>query len=47
MFAQPENSGIAVAVARDLTVPDPAKAVAMEIINGNTTTDRDNSEGGE
>jgi hypothetical protein len=47
MFAQPENSGIAIAVARDLTVPDPTKAVAMEVLNGNTRSDRNDSEGGE
>lgn len=46
MFAQPENSGIAIAVARDLSVPDPNKTIAMEILNGDTGPDRDDSEGG-
>lgn len=44
MFAQPINSGIAVAIAQDLLVPDPEKSTAMEILNGNTRTIRNNRE---
>lgn len=45
MFAQPENSGIAVAVARDLSVPDPEITKAMEILNDKPDESRDSAKG--
>lgn len=32
MFAQPNNSGIAVAIVRELTVPDPDPKVIAHIL---------------
>lgn len=47
MYAKPENSGIAVAIAHDLNVPDPEITKAMEIMYGDERADRDDTEGGE
>lgn len=44
MYAKPENTGIAVAIAKELDVPDPEKSIAIEIIYGDERTDRDDSE---
>lgn len=47
MKARAENLQIEQEIQEELKKPDPEKTVAMEIINDNSGTDRDDTESGE
>lgn len=41
MFAKPIDSGISIAIAKELEIEDPEFTKGMEILDDNTRTDRD------